>query len=148
MNRDIYSYKGCSKRNSILFCWLTMSEADSGGMAEETEPFHYCSIKFYLHSIERRRGAVWQNGVWHECWWYGSRGWSFPPIFHYIWLPCDRWQQRGTLTEWHLTWKYIWSRSVSLNSAMQKKMQLLTLISTYWMFIETKQCMWAQWHCG
>ena len=45
-------------------------------------------------------------------WWYGSRGWTFPAIFHYMVLPCDRWQQRGILLEWHLAWKYIW-RSVS-----------------------------------
>ena len=28
--------------------------------------------------------------------WYGSRGWTFPPTFHYILLPCDRWQQRDS----------------------------------------------------
>ena len=22
-----------------------------------------------------------------RCWWYDSRGWTFPPIFYYIWLP-------------------------------------------------------------
>ena len=25
-----------------------------------------------------------------------------PPVFHYMLLPCDRWQQRGTLTKCHL----------------------------------------------
>ena len=35
-----------------------------------------------------------------ECWCYGSRGWTFLPIFHYILLPCDRWQQRSSLTKW------------------------------------------------
>ena len=58
-------------------------------------------------------------------------------------LLCDRWQQRGTLTEWHLTWKYIWSRSVSLNSAMQKKMQLLTFTDACWMLMETIQRLWS-----
>ena len=29
------------------------------------------------------------------CWRYSSRGWTFPPISHYILLLCDRWQQRG-----------------------------------------------------
>jgi len=24
---------------------------------------------------------------------------EFPPISHYIFLPCDRWQQRGSLTK-------------------------------------------------
>jgi len=41
------------------------------------------------------------------CWWYSSRGRTFPPIFWYILLPCDRWQQRGYLTKWYLTWKCI-----------------------------------------
>ena len=50
----------------------------------------------------------------------GSRGWTFPPILHYILLPCDRCQQRGTLTKWHLTWKRIWRKGVSLNSSMWK----------------------------
>ena len=36
--------------------------------------------------------------------WYGSRGWTFPPVFLYILLLCDRWQQRGSLTKWYLTW--------------------------------------------
>ena len=34
-----------------------------------------------------------------RCRWYGSRGCTFPPIFHYMLLLCDRWQQRGSL--WH-----------------------------------------------
>ena len=56
------------------------------------------------------------------CWWYGSRGWTFPAIFCYILLSCDRWQQRGTLTERYLTWKHVWSKSVELNSSIQKKL--------------------------
>ena len=36
-------------------------------------------------------------------------------------LPCDRWQQRGTLTEWRLTWKSIWRKGVEFNSSMRKK---------------------------
>lgn len=31
-------------------------------------------------------------------WWYGSRGETFPPVFRYTLLPCERWQQRGDLT--------------------------------------------------
>jgi len=55
-----------------------------------------------------------------RSWWNGSRDCTFPPISHYILLPCDRWKQRGSLTEWHLTWKCIWSKGVSLNSSLQK----------------------------
>ena len=55
------------------------------------------------------------------CWWYSSIGWIYPPTFHYILLPCDRWQKRGSLTEWHLTWKWVWSKGVSLNSMRKSK---------------------------
>ena len=58
------------------------------------------------------------RGKW---WWYSSRGWLFPPIFSYISLLCDRWQQRGALTRWHLTEKHIWSQGVVFGSFMQKK---------------------------
>jgi len=66
------------------------------------------------------------------CWWYASRGWTFPPKSYYMLWPCNRWQQRGTLTKWHLTWKCIWSKGVTLNSSMQKN-------GTHWhslMFVE------------
>lgn len=33
-----------------------------------------------------------------DCSWYGSRGWTFLPIFYFILLPCDGWQQRHSLT--------------------------------------------------
>ena len=66
------------------------------------------------------------RGRW---WWYGSTGWTFPPTFHYILLLCDRWQQRGSLTNWHLTWKCMWNKGegVSLNSPMWKKMALIDI---------------------
>ena len=59
-------------------------------------------------------------------WRYGSWGWTFPPIFHYIFLLCDRWQQGGSLTEWCLTWKCLWSNHVEWNSSMWKKWHPLT----------------------
>jgi len=46
---------------------------------------------------------------------------TFPSIFHYILLLCDRWQQRGSLTKWHLTWKCTWSKGVSPNPSRWKK---------------------------
>lgn len=36
------------------------------------------------------------RGRW---WWYGSRSRTLSPSFHYVLLPCDRWQQRGRLTK-------------------------------------------------
>ena len=35
------------------------------------------------------------NNVRGRCWWYSSKGWTFPPVFHYILLPCNEWQQRA-----------------------------------------------------
>ena len=57
------------------------------------------------------------RGGW---WWYGSSGGTFPPVFHYTLLPCDRWQQRGSLTERCLTWKCIGRKRVELNSSTWK----------------------------
>jgi len=39
------------------------------------------------------------RGGW---WWYGSRGWTLPPISRYMLSACEGWQQRGSLTEWRL----------------------------------------------
>ena len=61
---------------------------------------------------------MWAHNLRGRCWCYGSRGWTFLPIFCYILLLCDRWQHRSSLTEWCLTWKYILSKGVSLNSSM------------------------------
>ena len=82
------------------------------------------------------------------CWWYSSRGWTFPTIFHYMLLLCDRWQQRGTLTQWFLTWKCVWSKGVELNYSMWKKWHPLTLLSACWVFNGAQQWMWAQWSGG
>ena len=95
--------------------------------------FSYCfksNASYFIMLAHNARGKRW----------YGSKCWTFPPILHYVLLPCNRWQQRGTLTEWRPTWKRIWSKGVSLNSSVQKKRSLLTFINAYWMFIETKLC--------
>ena len=42
----------------------------------------------------------------------------------------------------------IWSKGVSLNSSMWKKLHPLTFINACWMFIETKHWIWAQWGGG
>ena len=82
------------------------------------------------------------RGKW---WWYGSRGWAFLQILCCILLPCDRWQQGGSLTEWHLAWKWAWSKGVLLDSSMRKKWHPMTLIDARWMFMATKQWLWAHW---
>ena len=84
-----------------------------------------------------------------ECWWYGSRGWTFPPMFYHMLLLCDRWQQRGSLTECCLTWKCGWSKNCKhWITAYGKKCHSLTFISDCWTFMEMKQWMWTQWGGG
>ena len=43
-----------------------MSEAAVGDMAVEVEPSCQCSVKFCCRASDDSRGAIWQNGVWHE----------------------------------------------------------------------------------
>ena len=88
------------------------------------------------------------HNIRDECWWYSSRGWIFPSVFHYMLLLCDRWQQRGTLTEWCLTWKCIWSKGMPLKFSMWKKWHPLTFTDSCWTFMETEHWMWAQWGSG
>ena len=80
-----------------------------------------------------------------RCWWHGKIGWTFPPIFHYILLLYDRWQQRGSLTKWCLTWKCIWRKDMWLNPSLWKPLHSLRFIDAYSIFMKTKLQMWAQW---
>jgi len=41
--------------------------------------------------------------------------WTFPPVFHHMLMLRDRWQQKSSLTQWHLMWKYTRSKGVPLN---------------------------------
>lgn len=43
------------------------------------------------------------HGVRGRCWWFGGRGRTFTPAPRYTLLPCDRGQQKGSLTGWCLT---------------------------------------------
>jgi len=87
------------------------------------------------------------HSVREKCWWDGSRGWTFLSIFHCILLLCDRWQQRGSLTKWCLTQKYIWnkciwSKSEQIRSSMWMKMYPLTFISACWMLMDVSAVSW------
>ena len=44
-----------------------------------------------------------------------------------------------------LTWKCIWSKDMPLNFSMWKKLHPLAFTDTCWMFMRTKQWVWAQW---
>ena len=86
--------------------------------------------------------------VRERCWWYDSRDWTLLQELHYVFLLCDRWQQRGSLTKWHLKWQCEQSKGVELNSSIWKKWRPLTFISACWMLMETKKWRWAQWSGG
>jgi len=79
------------------------------------------------------------------CWWYGCRGWSFPPIFCFILLLCDGWQQRVSLAKWYLTGK---QRYVIEFLHEEKKSHSLTFINTWWRFMENKEWTWTKWGSG
>ena len=79
-----------------------------------------------------------------RCWWYGSRGWTFPTTFGYILLPCERWQQSGSLIKCHLTCKCMKQMRVT-KFLHAEKMALLTFIIACSMLMEIKQWMWEQW---
>ena len=64
------------------------------------------------------------------CWWYCSGGWTYTSIFCYVFLPWDKWQQRDSLAQWRLTWKYEWSIGVSLNCSTD--WHSVTLAEHFW----------------
>ena len=105
---------------TIFTAWTFNTNFFLGLTTNFSEIFEDCSksnISLFImlaHSI---------RGRW---WWYGSTGSTFLPMFCYTLLLCNRWQQRGRLTKWHLTWKCRWSKDMSLNSYIWKKWHLLT----------------------
>jgi len=82
------------------------------------------------------------HSVRGRCWWYGSRGRTFPPISHYLLLLYDSWQQRGSLTEWHLIWKCMWGTEFLYAENMAPTDIHQHLLNT------AEQWMWAQWGGG
>lgn len=54
-----------------------------------------CKLNVSLYERCSESNAVYFIMLVHnirgEWWWYDSRGWIFPSIFHYILLLCDRW---------------------------------------------------------
>ena len=50
----------------IWLFWSVISEVGAGGMTAEAEPSHQCSLTFCCPTTYGRRGAIWQNGVWHK----------------------------------------------------------------------------------
>jgi len=89
------------------------------------------------------------NNIRGECWWYGSRGWTFPPTLHCIpLLSHARQQQKGYLKNWGLMWKCGWSKGVSLNFSTRETLHPWTFTDACWTFMEIQWWMWAQWNSG
>ena len=85
-------------------------------------PLGSCFLMYKVYSKHNASYFIMlAHNVRSECWWYGSRGWTFPPISY------SRWQQRGSLTKWCLTWKGMWSKGVGLNSSKWGKLHPLNV---------------------
>ena len=110
---------------------------------------------YHSHSEYNASNFIMLSHIRGRFWWYGSRGWTFLPIFYYTLFLCDRWKQRGSLTRWCLTWKYVWSKSVSFNSSIWKKLpqwHSLTLAECLWRLmsgyvLEAVGSAFQQWQC-
>lgn len=85
-------------------------------------------------------------------WWYGSRDWTFPSISCYSLLPCDRWQQRGSLTNgiWHGSMDEAevcrrippcgnsgihWHSSILLNVYGDQRVDVSTVFRQWWQWV-------------
>jgi len=84
---------------SLWFCAMT-SEVDVGVMVVGVDTSCQYSITLHHCAVDGRRGAVWQNGVWHGNA-YEAKMWNWIP-------PC-----RNSGTHWHsLTLaEYLWRPS-------------------------------------
>ena len=45
---------------------------------------------YFVRAAPKLMPAILKHSVRGECWWYGCRGGTFPPAFHYILLLCNR----------------------------------------------------------
>lgn len=90
-----------------------------------------------FRSTIRKFFWCWVMSHWKRCFWSGT---SEP---HYVLLPCDRWQQRGTLTKWRLTWECVWSKGMELDSSIWNDGHPLMVINACWTLMEIKQWMWV-----
>jgi len=50
----------------ILLCWLTSSKVNVDDVAVEIKPPCQYSVTCFYCNTDVSRGAVWQNGIWHE----------------------------------------------------------------------------------
>ena len=77
------------------------------------------------------------------CWWYGSRGWTFPPIFTHVvvWQMAAEGHPDTMASDMEVHMK----QRCWIEFLHAEKMHPLTFINICWMFMETKQWMCAEW---
>ena len=80
------------------------------------------------------------HNVRSRCQWYGSRGWTFLPVFCYTLLPCNRLQQRETVCDMEVSIK---QRGVT-EFYRVKKWHAVRFISACRTFMESRKRMLAQ----
>jgi len=64
---------------------------------------------------------VFAHDMSSTCWWYGSRGWTFLPIFQFILLPCVTDGSRGAV--W---WNGVWHGSANRTEFLHAEKMLPT----------------------
>jgi len=101
----------------IAFCWNNMHRLMRFANRLQWDSWIASGLsKAHLHNLHSvYKGSSESNDSYFitllhnirgKSWEYCSRGWTFPPISHYVLLLCDRWQ-KGSLTEQHLTQKCV-----------------------------------------
>ena len=81
-----------------------------------------------------------------RCWWYGSRNWTFPQVFHYVLLLCNRWQQRDWMTSDMEVDVDVKPRCVTV--FLYKEKMALTDISRLFLNVYGDQIVDVQWGSG
>jgi len=79
-----------------------------------------------------------------RCWWYGSTGWIFLLIFHFIDMQQMAVEEQSDSMTFDME---VWmeQRCVVEFVHTGKKMHSLTFTDIYWMFMETKQWILVEW---
>lgn len=106
--------------------------------------YRKCGLTQLLHEAHTTPSeSIWllfillAHGLGARHWWYGSRGWRFPPLFYYMLLQCDSWQADNMVPGME---EHMKQRDVHWIPSLGEKNS-----STHRMFVETRQWMWAQW---
>ena len=81
---------------AISHCGSDWDSSEAGNLSDSWRLLQNECLLFYYVGLRHLRQII---GI-------GSRGWTFPPIFCYMLLPFDRWQQRSRLTKWHLIFPF------------------------------------------